>query len=78
MLRTRKCWVTVLTLGAACVAGPARAADIDKLTPADAQAVMVFNIRQAFDSPLAKKKGIVDLVTRMPASPCRRRRGDAA
>jgi hypothetical protein len=62
MLRTRKCWVTVLTLGAACVAGPARAADIDKLTPADAQAVMVFNIRQAFDSPLAKKKGIVDLV----------------
>ena len=47
---------------AACLAAPARAADLDKLTPADAQAVLVFNVRQALDAPLAKKKGVTDTI----------------
>ena len=61
MLRSRKLWLVALTFGAAAaLAAPVRAAEIDKLTPADAQAVIVFNVRQTIDSPLAKKKGIVD------------------
>jgi hypothetical protein len=62
MLRSRKLWLLALTLSAATLTTPARAAEIDKLTPADAQMVMVFNIRQAIDSPLAKKKGVVDIL----------------
>ena len=62
MLRTRKFWLLALTLGVATLAAPVRAAEIDKLTPADAQVVVVFNVRQAIDSPLAKKKGVTDLL----------------
>jgi len=60
MLRSRK--LLFLALAAVVVAAPVRAAEIDKLTPSDAQIIMTFNIRQALDSPLAKKKGIVDIV----------------
>jgi hypothetical protein len=62
MLRSRKFCVAALALGAACLAAPARAADLDKLTPADAQAVLVFNVRQALDAPLSKKKGVTDII----------------
>ncbi len=62
MLRPRKFALLALALGASLLAAPARAADLDKLTPADAQAVMVFNVRQAINSPLAKKKMVADLL----------------
>jgi hypothetical protein len=67
MLRNRSTWLIALTFGVvALVATPARTADLEKagptldvLTPADAQMVMSFNLRQVVDSPLAKKKGYV-------------------
>ncbi len=62
MLRSRKCWLLTLALGASLFATPVRAAEVDKLIPADAQMVMVFNVRQALESPLAKRKGAVDIV----------------
>ena len=62
MLLSRKFTLTALTLGAALLAAPVRAAELDNLTPADAQAVMVFNVKQALNSPLAKKKGAADLI----------------
>ena len=62
MMRSRNLWLLALAVSAATLTGPARAAEVDKLTPADAQMVWVFNVRQAIDSPLAKKKGVVDLL----------------
>src|SRR5262245_58421241 len=63
MLRSRLTGLKALALGAAvCCLVPARAADPDKLTPPDVQILMVFNVRQAFESPLAKKKGVVDII----------------
>jgi len=58
MLRNRSTWLAALGVSAvALLSAPARAADLDPLTPADAQMVMSFNLRQVVDSPLAKKKG---------------------
>jgi hypothetical protein len=62
MLRSRSTWLLALACSAATAAGPARAAELDKLTPANAQMVWVVNVRQAIDSPLAKKKGLVDII----------------
>ena len=56
MLSNRKLWSAVLGLAAATLlaSSPARAVEPDKLVPADADAVVVFNVRQALDSPLVK------------------------
>jgi hypothetical protein len=63
MTRTRSTLLTALALGtAALLAAPARTAELDRLTPADAQMVVTFNLRQVVDSPLAKKKGLVQLI----------------
>src|SRR5947209_20461724 len=63
MLRSRLTGLKAVALGAAlCYLVPARAADLDKLTPPDSQIIVVLNIRQAFESPLAKKKGVVDIL----------------
>jgi len=48
MPRSRTFWLLALACSAAA--------------PADAQMVWVVNVRQAIDSPLAKKKGLVDIV----------------
>jgi len=73
MLRNRSTWLSALALGAvAFAAAPARAAEVDVLTPPDAQLIMSFNLRQLVDSPLAKKKGYVqklkDLLDAEPQS----------
>lgn len=47
-------------LAALCLAAPARAVDADKLTPADADAVVSVNVRQILDSQLFKKYGKAD------------------
>src|SRR5947209_4742392 len=62
MLRSRKFMLLAVSITALAIAAPARAAEIDKLTPADASIIMVFNVKQAIDSPLAKKTGLVDKV----------------
>ena len=62
MLHYRKIWVAALALGAVAFVTPARAAEVDKLTPADAQVVVVINVKQALDSPLARKKGIASMI----------------
>jgi hypothetical protein len=56
-LRSRLLFIAavVLTLG---VMAPLRAADIDKFLPTDTEVFVRINIRQALDSPLAKKLGI--------------------
>jgi hypothetical protein len=48
----------VLTTTVLALTVPVRAAEPDKLTPADAEAVMVFNFRQLLDSPLFKKNDL--------------------
>src|ERR1700736_6499975 len=49
---------TAFGLLAACVlAWPARAAEVDKLLPDDAGAVVCVNVRQVLDSALMKKYG---------------------
>ena len=63
MLRNRMTWLKALTLGVIfCMSAPARAAELDKMTPPDAQMVVVINVRQAINSPLAKKKGLTDKI----------------
>jgi hypothetical protein len=57
MTSSRKLWLSAAGLAAAllCGAVPARAADADKLTPNDAEAVIFVNVRQIIDSPVFKK-----------------------
>jgi hypothetical protein len=54
-----KTWLPLLGAGLAalCLAGPARAVDADKLTPADAEVVISVNVRQLLDSPVFQKYG---------------------
>lgn len=54
-----KTWLPVLGVGLAALylAGAARAADADKLTPSDAELVVSVNVRQLLDSELFKKYG---------------------
>jgi hypothetical protein len=47
--------VAAAVLGAA---GSTRAADVDKLTPNDSEALVFVNVRQILDSPLFKKHGL--------------------
>jgi hypothetical protein len=51
----RKLWLGALALAVATLAAPARAAELDKLLPGDAEVVAVVNVRQALDSALVKK-----------------------
>jgi hypothetical protein len=50
-----KLWLPLLA--ALCLVGFSRAADADKLTPADAEVVVSINVRQLLDSELFKKYG---------------------
>lgn len=54
-----KNWLPVVGVGLAalCLAAPARAVEADKLTPADADAVVSINVRKILDSELFKKYG---------------------
>jgi hypothetical protein len=56
MLSTRKAWLAAIAMVAATLlaSAPARAVEPDKMIPADAEAVIVFNVRQTLDSPLIK------------------------
>ncbi len=56
MLSTRKAWLAGIAMVAATflASAPARAIEPDKMIPADAEAVVVFNVRQTLDSPLIK------------------------
>jgi hypothetical protein len=51
----RKLWLSAMAAAVAGLAAPARAADLDKLLPGDAEVIAVVNIRQALDSALVKK-----------------------
>jgi hypothetical protein len=62
MVHPRKIRLAALVLSALALASPAYTAEVDKLVPDDAQMLFVVNVRQAINSPLAKKKGIVDLI----------------
>jgi hypothetical protein len=58
MLRNRRLWLSGLALlAAASLAAPARAA-LDRYLPPDAEVYVSFNLKQAFDSGLAKKLGL--------------------
>jgi hypothetical protein len=48
----------VLTAAVLALTVPLRAAEPDKLAPADTEAVMVLNLRQMLDSPLVKKEDL--------------------
>jgi hypothetical protein len=62
MLSSRKVWLAVLGLVAlALVSSPARAVEPDKWIPGDANAVIVFNVRQTLDSPLVKTYALKEL-----------------
>src|SRR5262245_33306858 len=54
MSQSKLAW-SVLGLAMLLTAAPARAADVDKYLPADANGVVYINFRQAIDSPLVKK-----------------------
>jgi hypothetical protein len=60
MTSSRTLWLSAAGLAAAvlCLAAPARAAEIDKLTPNDAEAVIFVNVRQIIDSPVFKKNAL--------------------
>ena len=51
----RKVGPAALALAVLSVCLGARAAEPDKLLPADSQAVLVVNVRQLLDSPLIKQ-----------------------
>jgi len=58
MFRHRLPGAAVLGLAAVLVAAPARAAEIDKLLPADTETVLTINVKQIFSSDLVKKVGL--------------------
>jgi hypothetical protein len=66
----RKVWLgMVAAVAAVGLVGPARAAELDKLLPGDAEVVAVVNIRQILDSALVKKYALEQAKAALAANP---------
>ena len=61
--------VVAAGLAALCLAGPARAVDADKYTPADADVVVSVNVRRLIDSPVFQKYGKADALQNLQTPP---------
>jgi hypothetical protein len=62
MQTSRKRLALALTLAALCaLPAAAEAPKLDPLVPADAEMVVVLNVRQMFDSPMVKKHGLKEM-----------------
>lgn len=61
MLRPSRLGLAAALAVALAGAAPARAADVDKLLPADAEYVVAFNVRQILDSEIIKKYALGQL-----------------
>lgn len=58
MLSVHRLPTWILAGALAVLALPVRAAEVDKYLPADAEVVVVLNVKQLLDSPLVKKHGL--------------------
>lgn len=62
MQTSRKFWVGTLALAALwALPAAAEAPKVDPLVPADAEMVVVLNVRQLFDAPMVKKHGLKEM-----------------